>query len=79
MAVSRTLPLVFLIPLAACGASETPEAPPGSVERLTTQLDRNEAAERRATARRIDREAEARTERFEQRIEAIEKKQAGGS
>ena len=75
MTLIRFLPFL-LLPLAACGTSETPQPAPGAVERLTAELDRNDTAERNATARRIDREAEARQASFERRIAAIEREEA---
>lgn len=68
----RPLPALILLLLAACGAPETPQAAPGSVERLTAELDRQEEAERLATIRRNAREAELRSERFAQRLAALE-------
>lgn len=77
MQSTRALSLPLLLAIAACGSPEAPEAPPGAVERVTEQLDRNDAIERRDTIKRIENEAEARTDRFEQRIEAIERGKAG--
>jgi hypothetical protein len=70
---SAFLPLLALV---ACGPRETPQAPPGSVERTADALDRKDAAERNATVRRIEDEAEARADDSEQRIEAIEQGRA---
>ena len=75
--ISPRAALLLLLALAACGSSEAPEAAPGAVERTTAELDRNDATERRDTIRRIENEAEARTDRFEQRIEAIEREGPG--
>jgi TolA-binding protein len=75
--ISPRTALLLLLTLASCGSSEAPEAAPGAVERTTAELDRNDATERRDTIRRIENEAEARTDRFERRIEAIERKGTG--
>jgi predicted small lipoprotein YifL len=81
MARSHTLSIpLFLAPLlalAACGSPQAPEAPPGAVEAATAELDRNDAIERRDTIKRIENEAEARTEDAERRIKAIERGKAG--
>ena len=70
-------PLPALALLAACGSSESPPAPPpGAGERLAAQLESQEEAERRATVRRIEREAAARQAMFERRIAAIEREEA---
>ncbi len=71
----RTAPFLLLLALSACGSKETPEAPPGSVERTTESLARNEAAERVETIRRIDRDAQARAEDSKRRIKAVEQGQ----
>jgi predicted small lipoprotein YifL len=76
---ARTIALVSLLALAACGRGDTPEAPPGAVERTAEALERNEAAELNRTARRIDDEAEARADDSKQRIEAIEKERGSGN
>ncbi len=70
----RILLTSLVLALCACGGSaETAEAPPGAVERTTEALARNEAAEQKATIRKIDREAEVRAEASKDRIEAIER------
>ena len=76
MTLIRIAAPLSLFALSACGSSETPQAAPGAVERTTAELDRNEAAGRRDTVRRIEREAEARSDRFDDRIEAIEREKA---
>jgi hypothetical protein len=77
MTRARTFALLSLLALAACESRETPQAPPGAVERTTEALDRNEAAQKQETVRRIDDEAEARADDSEERIEAIEKARDG--
>ena len=77
MTSPRILSLPLLLALSACNSSKAPEAAPGTVERTTAELDRNDATERRDTIRRIENEAEARTDRFERRIKAIERKGTG--
>ncbi len=79
MTSTRTIALLSLLALGGCGPGETPEAPPGAVERTADALDRNDAAQRNQTVRRIEAEAEARSEDFEERIEAIEKERAPGN
>ena len=75
MNIARTaFPLLLLI-AAGCGPSETPKAPPGAVERTVEELDRNEAAERAQTIRKLDREAEARAAEAQRRIRASERQQ----
>ena len=70
--VRTAFPLLLLI-AAGCGSSDTPQAAPGAVERTVAELDRNEAAERARTARKLDREAEARADEAERRIRASER------
>ena len=70
--VRTALPLLLLM-TAACGSSETPKAAPGAVERTVAELDRNEAAERAQTIRKLDREAEARADEAQRRIKASER------
>jgi hypothetical protein len=65
--------LLLLTSAAGCGPSETPKAAPGAVERTVAELDRNEAAERAQTVRKLDREAEARADEAERRIRASER------
>ena len=75
MNITRTaFPLLLLI-AGACGPSqsEPPQAAPGAVERTVAELDRNEAAERAQTIRKLDREAEARADEAERRITASER------
>ncbi len=69
----RLLPALLLLPLAACGVPEAPQAAPGAVERLTAELDQKEEAERRAISQRNQREAKLRSQRFAQRIAALER------
>lgn len=78
MDTPRGFAFVSFLALAACGQPEAPEAAPGAVERTADALDRNEAAERKDTVRRIEAEAEARSESSEARIDAIEKERATG-
>lgn len=75
--LDRSALFPLLLALASCGSSEKPQAPPGAVEAATAELDRNDAIERRDTVRRIENEAEARTDRFERRIKAIERGSPG--
>ena len=73
MTIARiAFPLLLLI-AAACGPSETPKAAPGAVERTVAELDRNEAAERAQTIRKVQREEEARAKEAERRIRASER------
>lgn len=73
MNLARTAFVLPILALAACGGSDTPKAAPGAVERTVEQLERNEAAERAQTIRKVDREAEARANQAERRIKASEK------
>jgi hypothetical protein len=77
MNLAQTASLLSLLALASCGPRDTPQAPPGAVERTTEALDRNEAAQKKETVRRIDDEAEARADDSKDRIEAIEKARGG--
>ncbi len=61
--------------LCACGAEPAPQAAPGAVERTTEALDRQDAAEKAATTRRNDREADARADAAERRLEAVSEKE----
>jgi TolA-binding protein len=77
MPVFRTASILLpLVALVACGSPQSPEAAPGAVERTTAQLDRDDAREKSITVRRIEDEAEARSDRFDGRIAAIEKESA---
>jgi hypothetical protein len=75
IAIRTAAPLLLLV---GCGSEEAPKAPPGAVEQVTEALDRNEAAERKQTIRRLDREAEQRAVAAERRIEASEKARLKG-
>ena len=78
--ISSRLWLLPLLPLAACGPSETlAEAPPGAVERATDTLDRDALTERNDTIRRIENEAEIRADDSKRRIKAIERDRAEGN
>ena len=72
--VRSAFPLLLLV-AGACGSSdsETPKAAPGAVERTVEELDRNEAAERAQTIRKLDREAEARADEAQRRIRESER------
>ncbi len=73
MNIARTaFSLLLLTSAAACGPSETPKAAPGAVERTVEELDRNEAAERAQTIRKLDREADVRADKAERRIRKSE-------
>ena len=73
MNLARTaLPLLLLM-IAGCGTSETPSAAPGAVEQTVAELDRNEAAERQETIRKLDSEARERAEEAQRRIRASER------
>lgn len=77
MIMFRASALLSLLALAACGPGDTPQPPPGAVERTADALDRNDAAERKETVRRIEDEADARADDSKQRIEAIEQRRNG--
>ena len=75
MNIVRTAFPMLLLMAGACGPSESeaPKAAPGAVERTVAELDRNEAAERAQTIRKLDREAEARAAEAQRRIRASER------
>ena len=73
MNIARTAIPLLLLMTAGCGPSETPKAAPGAVERTVAELDRNEAAERNQTIRKLDREAQARADEAQRRIRASER------
>jgi hypothetical protein len=78
MTSARSLLLLPLLILGGCEAAEAPKAQPGAVERTADALDRNEAAERNATIRRLEREAQIRAADSEERIKDIERRQEKG-
>ena len=73
MNIARTAFPLLLLMAAACERSETPKAAPGAVERTVAELDRNEAAERNQTIRKLDREAQARADEAQRRIRESER------
>lgn len=79
MASAHPLSALSLLLLTACGQGDAPEAPPGSVERTTDAIERNEAVQRNETIQRIDREAEMRAEASKQRVRAVEQEQAAAN
>jgi hypothetical protein len=70
MILHRVSAIFLCLALSGCGPEPAPKAAPGAVERTTEALDRDEAAERVATTKSNDREAEVRADAAARRIRA---------
>ncbi len=73
MILLRPSAILLCLALSGCGPEPAPKAAPGAVERTTEALDRDEAAERVATIKSNDREADARGAAAARRIRAADK------
>ena len=62
--------LLVAMTLTACTASETPEAPPGSVEALTNRLQADDAAARDADIAAAQERSDARADAAVTRLDA---------